>query len=118
MTKQDFQDRTFAFRQMVVAFARKLPRENANMVFARQLIKSATSIGANYRAVCRAKSKADAISKFGIVEEEADETLYWLEFIREANGGPVEEIDSLMKEGNEILSMVVASIKTMRKNST
>ena len=80
----------------------------------RQLLRCATSVGANYRAACRGKSTADVLAKLAIVEEEADETAYWLELLVES--GIVEEkrISQLLKETNEITAMVVASIKTLR----
>lgn len=82
----------------------------------RQLLRSGTSVGANYRAASRAKSKADFIAKMGIVEEECDESLYWMEMLVEADLVDSERLAELMKEGDEILSMVVASIRTARSN--
>jgi four helix bundle protein len=75
---------------------------------------SATSVGANYRAACRGKSTADVIVKLSIVEEEADESLYWLELLIESGLTPAEKLNSLISETNEILAMTVASIKTLR----
>jgi len=84
----------------------------------KQLVRAATSIGANYRAACRAKSEADMIAKLGTVEEEADETLYWLELIVEAGLIPEARLADLMKEVNEIISMTVSSIRTIRQKRT
>jgi four helix bundle protein len=83
-------------------------------VVGRQLSRSGTSVGANYRAACRGKSAADVIAKLGIVEEEADESIYWMELLVE--GGVVKQVhvDSLRREADELLAMTVASIKTMR----
>ncbi|MEH2244910.1 four helix bundle protein [Nostoc sp.] len=81
----------------------------------KQLLRSATSVGANYRAACRAKSIADLIAKLGIVEEEADETLYWLELVIESRLMTAEKLKSLMQEATEILAMTVASIKALRE---
>jgi len=81
-----------------------------------QLLRSATSVGANYRAACRGKSTADVIAKLAVVEEEADESLYWMELMVEASIIPKERLDSLMSEANEILAMTVASIKTLRSS--
>jgi four helix bundle protein len=78
------------------------------------LLRASTSIGANYRAACRGKSKADVISKLAIVEEEADETIYWLELLIESKIVDPSGVDSLLRETNEIVAMVVASIKTLR----
>ena len=80
----------------------------------RQLLRSGTSIGSNYRAACRGKSKADVISKLAIVEEEADETIYWLELLVESKIVELSRVNLLLKECNEIVAMVVASIKTLR----
>jgi four helix bundle protein len=87
----------------------------AQKVIANQIIKSATSIGANYRAVCREKSDADFINKLRIVEEETDETLYWFEVLEEIGYIKSNELEILKKETNEILSIVVASINTTLK---
>lgn len=84
------------------------------MAIGKQIVRSATSVGANYRAACRAKSNADFIYKLKIVEEEADETLYWLELLEETNLIEKTSIIHLKSEVNEILSIVVASIKTMK----
>lgn len=89
------------------------PKPSAAII-GRQLIRCATSVGANYRAACRAKFKADMIAKLSIVEEEADECLYWLELLVESDLIPEAKVASLMTEINEILAMVVASIKTLR----
>ena len=82
--------------------------------FCRQLIRCSSSVGANYRAACRAKSDADFINKLKIVEEEADESMYFLEVFLEISEKEHEEIKRLLSEANELLSIVVASIKTMR----
>lgn len=92
----------------------KLPRSLAADVIGKQLIRSGTSIGANYRAACRAKSSADMINKMKIVEEESDETEYWLEILVEAGLVPQNQVASIYKETDEILAMTVASIKTLR----
>lgn len=84
----------------------------------RQLIRCSSSVGANYRAAQRAKSTADFIYKLKIVEEEADEAIYWLELFQEVLNPSKQEIQILMKEANELLAIIVASIKTARKNKT
>jgi len=83
-------------------------------VIARQLLKSATSVGANYRAACRGRSDAEFVAKLGIVEEEADESAYWMEVLVEAEIVKQEMVANLWQEANEIVAMVVASIKTTR----
>ena len=93
-----------------------LPNKPSTSVIARQIVKSSTSIGANYRAACRAKSTSDFINKLKIVEEETDETIYWLELLGESSLIGKDKIEDLMKETNEILSIIVASINTSKKN--
>jgi four helix bundle protein len=98
----------------IIALVESLPRSRTADVIGRQLLRSGTSIGANYRAACRGKSKADVISKLAIVEEEADETIYWLELLIESQTVEVSRVNLLLTETNEIVAMVVASIKTLR----
>ena len=81
-----------------------------------QFLRCATSVGANYRSACRAKSVADFISKMGIVEEEVDESMYWMELLIGAKVVEATNTDSLMKEAKELLAITIASIKTARKN--
>ena len=92
-----------------------LPHDVINHAYSAQLIKSSSSVGANYRATRRAKSNADFINRFKIVEEEIDESLYFLELIVEFNNDMRNKIAILYKEGEEILKIVVASLRTMRK---
>ena len=99
----------------VIKLIDDLPDKSSASVVARQIIKSSTSIGANYRAACRAKSTPDFINKLKIVEEETDETIYWLEILEESLLIPKDKISGLMKETNEILSIIVASINTSKK---
>ena len=87
-------------------------------VLGKQLLRSSTSVGANYRAVCRSKSTADLINKLRIVEEEADESMYWLELIGESNIISPERLTELLADFNEIVSMVVASQKTLRNRTS
>ncbi len=94
-----------------------LPRDTATDHMARQLVKSGTSVGANYRASCRAKSGADFVSKMTTVEEEADETLYWLELLVETSTIPKHSVAAMMDEAEQSLRIVVASIKTARGRS-
>ncbi len=91
-----------------------LPNNRTANVIGNQLLRSATSVGANYRAACRAKSTADLIAKLSIVVEEADETIYWLELLVESSLISSEKLKDLMQEASEILAMTVASIKTLR----
>ena len=91
-----------------------LPRKRTADILGRQLVRSATSIGANYRSACRGKSTADVIAKLSIVEEEADESVYWLELLVEAGFVREDRVLPLIRESNEIVAMTVASIKTLR----
>jgi four helix bundle protein len=118
MDREEFQSRTKQFALRVIRLAGALPTSRSAEVIARQMIRSATSVGANYRAACRAKSSADMINKLKIVEEEADETSYWLELVVESELMTAERVSDLMVESNEIVAMTVASIKTLRKRQS
>ena len=115
MNKEDLKNRTKKFSIDVFNFCANLPKNPAFYVFSKQLIRCSSSIGANYRAACRAKSNADFINKLKIVEEETDETIYFLELIKEVNSENSETISKLLSEANELLAIFVASIKTVRK---
>ncbi|AVH71677.1 four helix bundle protein [Nostoc sp. 'Lobaria pulmonaria (5183) cyanobiont'] len=115
MNEQEFKARTKQLALRVIRLVEQLPQTRISDVISKQLLRSATSVGANYRAACRAKSKADLIAKLSIVEEEADETLYWLELVIESGLMTAEKLKSLMQEANEILAMTVASIETLRE---
>jgi len=112
--REDFQDTHKKLAVAIIKQVDKLPRSPSTDVIGKQLIRSGTSIGANYRAACRAKSTADMINKMKIVEEESDETGYWLELLVEAEIIPQNQIAIIYKEADEILAMTVASIKTLR----
>jgi four helix bundle protein len=114
MDEQTFKTRTRKLAVAIVKEVDALPRSLAANVIGRQLVRSGTSIGANYRAACRAKSTADMINKLKIVEEESDETGYWLELLVEAELLPRDKVENLAREANEILAMTIASIKTLR----
>jgi four helix bundle protein len=115
MNEQEFKDRTKKFGLRVIRLVESLPKSRTADVIGKQLLRSATSVGANYRAACRGKSTADVIAKLSIVEEEADESLYWMELLVDAELVTVARLADLMKEGNEIVAMTVASIKTLRR---
>jgi four helix bundle protein len=104
------------FALAIIQLVESLPKERTAEVVGRQLLRSGTSVGSNYRSACRAKSIADFISKMGIVEEETDESLYWMELLIEAGIEVSVKMEALMKEAGELLSITVASIKTARKN--
>lgn len=118
MNQEQFKKRTKDIALRVIKLSEVLPNTHSGNVISRQIIRSSTSVGANYRAACRAKSPADMINKLKIVEEEADETQYWLELIIESKMLPEIRISGLIKEINEILAMTVTSIKTLRRQSS
>ncbi len=110
----DLKDRTKAFALRAIRLVESLPRTSTGNVIGRQLLRCGTSVGANYRAACRARSAAEFCSKMGIVEEEADESIYWMELLIDANLVAPELMANLINEANELLAIVVASIKTAR----
>jgi four helix bundle protein len=120
---EDLKTRTKKLALGVIELAGELPRGSSGSIISRQLVKSGTSVGANYRAARRARSKAEFIAKPGIVEEEADETLFWIEMLTEGGilaKAPVsvsEKVTLLSDEAEGILSMTVASIRTAKKKS-
>ena len=114
MTEAEFKSRTKQVALRVIRLVNTLPMSGVSGVIGKQLIRSGTSIGANYRAACRGKSTADVLHKLAIVEEEADESLYWIELLIESETVSAKKLASLTKEIGEILRMIVASIKTLR----
>lgn len=118
MNEAEFKARTKDLALRVVRMIGVMPKNQMeSQIICRQLLRSATSVGANYRAACRAKSTADMISKLSIVLEEADETLYWMELLVESGLVPAHKLGNLMKETNEIVAMLVTSLKTLRSKS-
>ena len=112
--KEEIKKRTKNIGLEVIKLIDELPKKTSSKAIAAQIIRCATSIGANYRAACRAKSDADFINKLKIVEEETDETIYWLEVLEESGLIAFEKSVTIKKETNEILAIVVASINTVR----
>ena len=108
--------RTKQFAIRTIRLVEALPATRTADVIGRQLLRSALSAGSNYRSACRARSRADFVSKMGIVEEEIDECLYWMEMLIESSAMKQERLEPLMSEAGEIAAMVVASIKTARRN--
>ena len=113
MDKVEFKKRTKTFAISVARFCKSLPFDKIVRHYVDQIVRSSASVGANYRAACRAKSKADFVNKLRIVEEEANESLYFLELICEFYPERRSEIADLYKEGNELLAMIVSSINTV-----
>ena len=107
-------ERTKRFALRVIKLVESLPNTRTSAVLGNQLIRSGTSVGANYRAACRAKSAADFISKLSIVEEEADESIYWIELLVESGQIKMKLVENLLDESNQILSIVVAAIRTSK----
>ena len=113
-TPQELRERTKTFALRVLKLFQALPRTDAAQIVGRQMFRSATSVAANYRAMNRARSRAEFIAKLGLVLEEMDETVFWLEML--ADGGLVERnrLAALMKEANELLAIFAASQRTAR----
>lgn len=116
MNSEILKNRTKAYSISIGKLILDLPNNIINRNYSNQLIRCSSSVGANYRAACRAKSTADFLNKLKIVEEELDETMYFLELIEEFNLSFKEAIQKNWKEGNELLAIIVASIVTIRKN--
>lgn len=116
MNGRELQIRTKQFALRVIRLCEALPKARTADVIGRQLLRCRTSVGANYRAACRAKSPADFISKMGIVEEECDEGLYWMELLVEAGIMQEQLLKELMEEANQLLALTVSSIKTARNH--
>jgi len=111
---RDLKERTQRFAIEVIRFCIGLDRTQELSIIGKQLIRSASSVGANYRAVCRAKSKADFIAKLSIVEEEADESMYWLEILEGLGMRENADLKRLKDEAAQLVAIVVASKKTAR----
>lgn len=116
MKPHDLKDRTLEFSVQVIKFVESLPNNQTVRIISGQVIRSASSVGANYRAAGRSKSSRDFINKLKIVEEESDETLYWLQLLKRSNIGDPEILDKLIKEANELVSIFVTSIYTAKTN--
>ena len=115
MRGYDLRQRTKNFALRVIRMVEALPKGKTPDVIGRQLLRSGTSVGANYRAACRAKSAADFISKTGTVEEETDESIYWMELLVDSGLMPSKKVYDLQQEAEELLAIVVSSIRTTKK---
>ena len=116
MKGEDIQRRTSDLAARVLTLARTLPKDYDIQVLSHQVVRSSTSVGANYRAACRSKSRKDFINKMKTVEEELDETIYWLGLIKDSDVCKDEHLVPLMVESNQLLAIVVKSILTARSN--
>ena len=116
MDQNELKDRTKKFALRVLKLTAALPKIEEARVVRNQLARSGTSVGANYRASCRARSRAEFIAKIGTVIEESDESCYWMEIIIEGKMLPAEKVRSLLLEANEITAIMTASRKTAEEN--
>ncbi len=117
MDEAEMKARTKAFALRVIRLTESLPKSGTAVVISRQLLRSGTSVGANYRAARRAKSTADFVHKMAIVEEEADECLYWMELLVEAGIVKESVLADLIREADEITAIVVATIRTTKNKN-
>jgi four helix bundle protein len=113
---KELQDRTKKFAIRAIKAFGRLPKDDATRIIDRQFVRSGTSVAANHRAACRARSAADFISKVSVVTEEADETLFWFEILAEADLVKIKLIEPLMKECEELLKILSASLTTAKRN--
>ena len=117
MNAEMMKSRTKRFAIDTAKFCECLPSRMSMLAYSKQLIRSSSSVGANYRAACRAKSLADFINKLKIVEEEADESIYFLDLMEQLDSSYAKELTPLIREGNELLSIIVASINTSKRRN-
>ena len=115
---EEFRNRTKKFAVDIIIYCRTLPKSEESYIIKKQLIRSVTSVAANYRAVCRARSDAEFYSKLCIVVEESDESVFWLELIKESEILNAISTDNLLNEANEILKIVSKSKKTIKDKKT
>jgi four helix bundle protein len=109
MTKDELKKRTKLFALVIIKLVNDLPNTRSGNVVANQLIRSGTSVAANYRSACRARSKADFISKINLVEEESDESSFWIELIHESNLLPYDRVEKILKESSELTAIFTAT---------
>jgi len=114
MATSNLKKRTCEFALRVIRLVNTLPKDRAADVIGKQLLRCGCSVGANYRAACRAKSQADFIAKMAIVEEEADETMYWMDLLAESGLIKKDRIANLFDEANQLVAITVSSIRTAR----
>lgn len=116
MNKHELIQRTQAYALRIVKAVQALPHDEISTILGKQLLRSGTSVGANYRAACRAKSTADFLNKLKIVEEECDESIYWMELLVAAGSRTRSRLEALLQESDELLSIFVSAIKTTRSS--
>ncbi len=118
MDERELKNRTKQFALRVMKLVDALPNTISGRAIANQLVRSGTSVGANYRAACRGRSKAEFIAKLGVVVEEADECEYWLELIIDSELLPKNKVESLYQEAHELAAIFVASVRTAKSAIT
>ncbi|MGH9941625.1 MAG: four helix bundle protein [Pyrinomonadaceae bacterium] len=116
MNEVELKLRTKRFSLRVIKLVGALPRNVEGRAIGNQLVRSGTSVGANYRAACRGRSKAEFISRLGVVEEEADESAFWMEMIIDSGLMEQKLVEPLLKEANELVAIITASRITASKN--
>jgi len=112
---RDLRQRTAAFAVDVVRLVERLPRSRTTDVLSRQLLRAGTSVAANYRAACRARSRREFIARLGIVEEEADEAMFWIGLLQETGHADRVHAAAIRQEAGELVAIIVASIRTARR---
>ena len=115
MPQFNLKDRTQAFALAVVALVEDLPHGRSADAIGNQVLRSGTSVGANYRAACRSRSRREFLAKLGIVEEEADETQFWLDLIIARGLADTDRVVKLREEARQLVAIIVASIRTARR---
>ena len=118
MDKRELQDRTKQFALRVLNLVDALPRSAGSRAISMQLVRAATSVGANYRSACRARSRAEFAAKLGVALEEADESLYWLELVRDSKLLPENKLSLLLKEADELTAILASGRKSAVNTST
>jgi four helix bundle protein len=109
MDKEELKARTMRFALRIMSLVEALPKTASGRAIGNQLVRSGTGVGSNYRACCRGRSRAEFIAKIGVVEEEADESAFWMELIIEGSLLPATKVESLLKEANELVAIMAAS---------
>lgn len=117
MNEQELKDRTKRFALRVIKLVEGLPETSAGRTIGKQLVRSGTSVGANYRAACRSRSKAEFVAKIGIVAEEADESAFWMELIMESSLLKPALVTPLHQEADELTAIFTASGRTAKANN-
>jgi four helix bundle protein len=118
MTEKELKQRTRKFAVEILNLVDKLPNRRSANIIANQLGRSASSIASNYRAACRSRSHAEFISKIGVVEEEADESIFWLDILADTNNSTAEMIAPFLAEARELTAIFTAASKTAKQNKT